>query len=121
MTWEKELLGLYVSGHPLDKFREKLESRDFPISKIKDGLQEGMAAVAAGIIEEAKSILTKKGERMMFLKITDFTGSIEAVVFPRVYEEHKDILILDKCVALKGKISKRDGESSLIVDKAKVL
>ncbi|MDP2704827.1 MAG: DNA polymerase III subunit alpha [Patescibacteria group bacterium] len=121
LTWEKELLGLYVSGHPLDKFREKLESRDFPISKIKDGMKEGMEAVAAGIIEEAKSILTKRGERMMFLKITDFTGSIEAVVFPRVYEEYKDILVLDKCVALKGKISKRDGESSLVVEKAKIL
>ncbi len=121
LLWEKELLGLYVSGHPLDKFREKLLKRETTIANIKEQLKEGMTAVVAGIVEEAKNVLTKRGDRMMFLKISDLSDSIEAVVFPKVFEEFKDMLVLDKCIALKGKISQRNGEVSLIVEKVKML
>ena len=79
--------------------------------------------VLAGIIEEAREIATKKDAavRMMFLKLADFSGSIEAVVFPRTYEQFKSVLAPEKCVALKGKTSNRNGTPSLIVDTVKVL
>ncbi|MCK5059815.1 MAG: DNA polymerase III subunit alpha [Candidatus Pacebacteria bacterium] len=121
LAWEKELLGLYVSGHPLDKFREKLEKREKHIANIKEEMQEGMIAVIGGIVEEVKNILTKKGAQMMFAKIGDFTGSIEVVVFPSLYEECKKILVPEHCVAIKGHISKRNGGVSLIVEKVKKL
>ncbi|MEK7514495.1 MAG: DNA polymerase III subunit alpha [Patescibacteria group bacterium] len=121
LMWEKELLGLYVSGHPLDKFKEKLQKKEVTIERIKAELQEGMITVVGGIIEEAKHILTKKGEQMMFLKVSDFSGSIEVVIFPRVYEEFKDILVPESCVAIRGRISKRNGGISVIAEKAKTL
>ncbi|MDO8564482.1 MAG: DNA polymerase III subunit alpha, partial [bacterium] len=59
LAWEKELLGLYVSGHPLDKFREVLEKREYSIAKIKEEFRDGMTVVIGGIVEEAKPIITK--------------------------------------------------------------
>lgn len=121
LSWEKELLGLYVSGHPLDRFKEKLESRNASIKISKEKLHEGTTGIIAGIVEEAKEILTKKGDKMAFLKIADLSDSIEAVAFPRTLEEFKDLLQPEKCIAIKGKISHRNGEISMIIDKVKAL
>jgi DNA polymerase-3 subunit alpha len=121
LAWEKELLGLYVSGHPLDKFKEKLSKKEVTIERIKAELQEGMITVVGGIIEEVKSILTKKGEQMLFIKVSDFSGSIEVVIFPKVYEEFKDILTPEGCIAIRGRISKRNGGISVIAEKVKTL
>ena len=119
LAWEKELLGLYISGHPLDKFRATLEKRDVNIAKVKSELKEGMIAVIGGIIEEAKPIFTKKNDQMMFVRLADFSGTIEVVVFPRVFEEFKKFLITERCVAIRGKISNRNDEISLIAEKIK--
>jgi DNA polymerase III subunit alpha len=121
LIWEKELLGLYLSGHPLDKYRDILTARDVNIKRAKEEFKDGMTAVLAGIIEEAKNIVTKKGDNMMFLKITDFSGTMEAVVFPKVYAEFKALLEPEKCIALKGRISDRNGSISLIAEKVKGL
>ena len=121
LAWEKELLGLYISGHPLDKFRSKLESHDVTIKKVCEEYRDGMGVVVAGIIDETKEMLTKKGDRMMFMKIADFSGSLEMVVFPKVYKEFKTVLVPDKCIAVRGKFSVRNGSPSLIVDKIKTL
>ena len=102
LLWEKELLGLYVSGHPLDKFKSVLEKRDITIAKVKTEMKEGMIAVIGGIIEEAKPIITKKNDQMMFVRLADLTGTIEVVVFPRVFEEFKKFLVAEKCVAIRG-------------------
>ncbi len=66
--------------------------------------------VFAAIVEDIRPINTKKGEMMLFVRLADFTGSIEAVVFPRVYQELKAIFLPDACLAIKGKISERNGE-----------
>lgn len=121
LAWEKELLGLYISGHPLDKFREKLESRTYNIEKIKSSLKEGMVAVAAGIIEDVRVIITKKGDKMAFVTIADFTGPLDVVVFPSVFENTEKELVKENCVAIKGKMSHRNGEISLIADNVKLL
>lgn len=123
LLWEKELLGLYISGHPLDRIRSKLESRDVNIKKIKDGkennLGNGIQVTIAGIIETVRQVVTKNNERMAFLKISDLTGSIEAVVFPSIFKESIDIFIVEKCIALSGKISLRNGEKSIIIEAVK--
>jgi DNA polymerase-3 subunit alpha len=121
LSWEKELLGLYISGHPLDKFKDKFEKRNINIKKIKSQMKEGMITVIAGIIEEAKEVTTKKGDRMAFLKIADFTDNIEVVVFPKLFLESKEILENNKCIALKGKISERNGTVSIIAEGVKEL
>ncbi|MEK7208247.1 MAG: DNA polymerase III subunit alpha [Patescibacteria group bacterium] len=121
LAWEKELLGLYISGHPLDKFREVLEKREFTIAKIKEEFRDGMTVVVGGIIEEAKPVITKRNEVMAFLRIADFTSSIEVVVFPKVYEEFKKLLSPEQCIAVKGRFSTRNGTPSIIAEKAKEL
>lgn len=120
LSWEKELLGLYVSGHPLDEHREKLEKREMTIARIKS-LAAELAVVAAGIIEEVKPVVTKKGDSMAFLKIADFSGMIEVVIFPKVFTEFKNMLIKEKCIAIKGRTSERNGEKSIIAEKIKIL
>ncbi|MBC7836462.1 DNA polymerase III subunit alpha [Acetobacteraceae bacterium] len=121
LAWEKELLGLYVSGHPLDRFREILSKRPMTLGQLRAQMTPGMTAVAAGMIESVRTILTRGGDQMAFVKIADFDGSIEAAVFPRVYAENKEILKRETVIALKGRLSNRNGELSLVADKLKAL
>ncbi|MDE2212936.1 MAG: DNA polymerase III subunit alpha [Patescibacteria group bacterium] len=121
LQWEKELLGLYVSGHPLERVREKLAKRSMTIEELREKLQPGMSAVTGGIIEEMRTVLTKAGDQMAFIKIADFNGSIEAVVFPKSFTEYRALLKPDSCIALKGRLSNRNGELSLVAEALKAL
>ncbi|TSC69222.1 MAG: DNA polymerase III subunit alpha [Parcubacteria group bacterium Gr01-1014_56] len=120
LAWEKELLGLYVSGHPLDRFRDKLARSPTTISELKLKTP-GIVAVAAGMVESVRLILTRGGDQMAFVKLADFGGSIEAAVFPRIFQEYKSILKPETVIALKGRLSSRNGELSMVADKLKAL
>jgi len=120
LLWEKELLGLYLSGHPLDKFKDKLEKIKTKIGYARK-LSNGLPIVTAGMIEEVKKIMTKKNEQMLFVKLSDYENSIEMVVFPRTLESYGDIIREGNCVAVKGRISLRNGEPSIIVEQTKEL
>ncbi|MFA6338808.1 MAG: DNA polymerase III subunit alpha [Candidatus Paceibacterota bacterium] len=120
LVWEKELLGLYISGHPLDKFKEKLAGKK-GIEAVRKELKDGMEAVISGIIEEAKIINTKKGERMAFIKVADFTGNMEVVVFPKTFTEFAEMLNPETCIAVKGRLSAKNGTLSLLAEKFKKL
>ena len=121
LAWERELLGLYLSGHPLDKFRKIIEEKNYKINEVKTKGKEGKEFMVAGIIEDIRPITTKKGDNMAFIKLSDYNDTLECVVFPRTMAEFKNILIKDKCIAIKGKVSVRNGEITLIVDKVKEL
>lgn len=121
LIWEKELLGLYISGHPLDRFRDKIEQAGLSIAKTKQQGKDGDTVRIAGIIESVRVVLTKKNDQMAFLKITDFTGTVEAVTFPKTFKEHKDILVPDTCIILEGKITLRNEEKSIAIGKLKKL
>lgn len=121
LIWEKELLGLYISGHPLDKFSQQLLKSKTNLYRIKKKSLEGTTTVVAGIIEEAKPILTRKGDKMAFVKLSDFSDNIEVVIFPKVYAEFIELLQTEKCVLIKGKISKRNDEVSLIAESIREL
>ena len=121
LAWEKELLGLYISGHPLDRFREVILKRDMDIKKAKETLKDGAEVTIACIIEEVKPINTKKGDAMAFVKVADFSGELETVVFPRTLVEFQSAFVPDKCLAIKGKMSERNGQKSMIVERVKVL
>ena len=78
-----------------------------------------MMVVAAGLVEEAKEITTKGGDRMAFLKLSDYTGTIEVVIFPKLFAGLKDTFVLDKCLAIKGRLSYRNGTPSIVAEAAK--
>lgn len=121
LTWEKELLGLYISGHPLDKFKNLLEKRQYTVKRVLDGLEEGMQVAVAGIINEVKYINTKGAEKMAFVNFSDFTGTIEIVVFPKIFEKYKEFLESNLCVVIKGRISYRNDSISLLAEAIKKL
>ncbi|MGC9602144.1 MAG: DNA polymerase III subunit alpha [Minisyncoccia bacterium] len=121
LAWEKELLGLYVSGHPLDKYKEKLNKRPMTLSELKIKHRPGMLVVAVGMIQDIRIHLTKNGDPMAFIKIADFDGSMEAVVFPKNYAEYRNILKTENCIALKGKLTSRNGELSMVAEALKAL
>ena len=120
LTWEKELLGLYVSGHPLDKHKIKFADPKKSIKHAKEHLR-GVETVIAGFVENARINMTKNGERMGFLKIADFSDAIEAVAFPQTFKEYETLMTPGTCIAIKGKISERNGEPSFVVERAKAL
>ncbi|MFA5987361.1 MAG: DNA polymerase III subunit alpha, partial [Candidatus Paceibacterota bacterium] len=120
LAWEKELLGLYVSGHPLDKFKDKFQKEENTIRYAR-AQSEGSRVFIAGVITEAKTISTKAGQPMAFIKVADFTDTIELVVFPRILSDNRDLVAADKCVAIRGNISKRNDSTSIIVEAVKEL
>jgi DNA polymerase-3 subunit alpha len=129
LLWEKELLGVYVSGHPLDSFKEELAKRT-TVDEIKRAVREKLeietlrmkgTLVTAGMIETVKELLTKKGDRMAFIQLASLTDTVEMVAFPEVFQNHKDLLVPGTCVAIKGKLSIRNDEPSILVDRIKGL
>ncbi len=121
LKWEKELLGLYVSGHPLDAFAEKLANRGKTINQVKESTYEGVETVIGGIIEDLRLVLTKKGDKMAFVKIADMSGSIEVVFFPKLYAEKQALIVPEACLAIKGKFSMRNGDASIVAEAVKAL
>jgi DNA polymerase-3 subunit alpha len=119
LIWEKELLGLYISGHPLDRVKEKLKDKPFNIKKIKEEVGNGMPVTIGGMIASVKQVITKNNDRMAFLNIEDLTGTIEAVIFPKILEKYADTIVPEKCIALSGKVSNRKGEKSIIIEAVK--
>jgi DNA polymerase-3 subunit alpha len=121
LAWEKELLGLYVSGHPLEKFRAMIEKKEMNIKKALESAKEGSSVVFAGIIDEVRLVQTKNNEAMAFITISDFSGSAEAVVFPRNYREQKELIAPDKCLAMKVTVNTRNNEKGFVIERVKGL
>jgi DNA polymerase-3 subunit alpha len=121
LRWERELLGIYVSGHPLDAHEAAVAKTRIAIEKIKTDPQPGLPVVLPVLVEEARNIITKSGEKMAFIKLADKTGEIEAVAFPRLYKEHGTLFTPGACLLIKGNVSNRNGEISLALEKVKVL
>jgi DNA polymerase-3 subunit alpha len=121
LSWEKDLLGLYVSGHPLERFRDVIEKKDMNIKKALETTKDGASVILAVIINEVRLVQTKNNETMAFIEIGDFSVSAEAVVFPKVYREFKAMIEPDKCLAIKATVNTRNGERSFAIERAKVL
>ena len=91
------------------------------IKKAIETLKDKAEVTLAVIIEEIRPITTKKGDAMAFVKVADFSGSLDTVVFPRTLIEFKHAFTPDKCLAIKGKMSERNGQKSMIIERVKVL
>lgn len=119
LAWEKDLLGLYISGHPLDQYKEKIEKFGTLIKKIKDEVNIGMPVTVACIIDDIRIVTTRRNDQMAFIKLSDFSGSTEAVVFSKLYTTTRDVLIKDNIVAIQAKVTERNGEKSLMIESLK--
>ncbi len=121
LATEKELLGIYVSGHPMDQFRETLSKYPDSVRNARAESRNGYPLVVGGVVESVKTILTKRGEKMGFVTIADKDAAIEAVAFPEAFKAGKEALVAGRCVLVSGKLSKRNGEPSILIEKIKEL
>ncbi len=115
LTWEKELLGLYVSSHPLYSFKKVFETRTTPIATI-DATKVNQKLVVGGLISSVKKIITKTGKPMMFMKLEDLSGKTEVVVFPILMEKNPAALQENKIVFIAGRVDDRNGEIKIVAD-----
>lgn len=112
LQWERELLGLYISAHPLEDYKLWLAEQTIPITKIVPELHNKSATIG-GVVLETREILTKKGQKMAFAKIADEYGEMELILFPGVYEKCGDLWQRDRIVILTGKISGQDRDGNI--------
>ena len=121
LAWEKELLGIYVSGHPLDAHAALTKKAALTIAKVKEERQSGVSVILPALVTVVRTLLTKGGEKMAFITVEDTTGSIEAVVFPRLFKERANAITPGACLLAKGKVSIRNGEVTLAIEELKPL
>lgn len=115
LNWEKELLGLYVTSHPLDDFKKVFEKKTFSLSKITNSLVN-KKIIIGGIISGIKKIITRNGSPMLFLKLEDLTARTEVVVFPGIIERNPTVFQENKIVFIKGRVDNRNGEPKIIAE-----
>lgn len=117
LRMEKELLGLYLTGHPLDPYQDKYRKWvDFPLSELKESVDQKQVVVG-GIISHVKHHLTKKRQKMAFITLEDRTESVDGVIFPRQYAKYRDLLQKGQPVIIVGKVDLEDDEISLLIEK----
>ncbi len=115
LTWERELLGLYVSAHPLDRYIKYFEEQTQPLSQVQPNT-DGRKATIGGIVIDIRTIITKSGTKMAFVKMEDKTSEGEVIIFPNLYSEISEKLKIDAVLKIEGKISARDREGNLKSD-----
>ncbi|MFB1050845.1 DNA polymerase III subunit alpha [Paraliobacillus sp. JSM ZJ581] len=115
---EKELLGVYVSNHPLLSYRKQLNKQGYLVlTNVKDHIGERNNKMV-GIVQNIKVIRTKRGERMAFLTISDESYELDAVIFPDQYRQVKKWLREEMFIEIKGKIECRNGKTQILISKA---
>lgn len=130
LKYEKELMGMYVSGHPLDQYREALSAaamttelffstgEDEDGAKMYDNVTDGQYVKLSGMLTETRRILTKRNDQMGAAKLEDLCGTAEIMFAPRTYQSCKDKIVPDTMVTVTGKVSVRDGFEPVVwVDK----
>lgn len=110
---ERELLGIYLSGHVLDDYREELRKSTTPIGEI-ESMAGGRMVSVGGRVMSVKEIRTRNGEPMAFVTIEDFTGSIETILFPRVFSRVRGMLSQDSVVVIKGRVQEQEETRRII-------
>ena len=123
LAFEKEVLGIYISGHPLEKYEEKWKKNisattsDFMLDEETGAtrVQDGAKAVVGGMITEKTVKYTRNNKTMAFLTLEDLVGTLEVVVFPRDYEKYQPMLETDRKVFIRGRVSAEDEKPSKLI------
>ncbi|MGN0710131.1 MAG: DNA polymerase III subunit alpha [Anaerovoracaceae bacterium] len=121
MGMEKEMLGVYLTGHPLKDYEKQIEklisvtSEELAHADTNGTVADGMKAVVAGIISSKKILITKNNKQMAFLDIEDLYGEIEIVVFPNVYERYMQLIKEDNIIVISGTVNFKEDEMPKIL------
>jgi DNA polymerase-3 subunit alpha len=119
LAWEKELLGTYVSEHPLQRLLAAWGGQQnrlyTPLDQVDDALK-GHKVIVAGRVIRSRPTMTRKNEEMAFVELEDLNGSIDVVVFPRTFSNSKELLAEDRLVVIVGRVDVREGKVQVIAD-----
>lgn len=118
LAWEKELLGLYLTEHPLSAIAPVIESFVMQCRAVKQE-GEGRLVSICGVVSTCKKIATRKNDPMLFVKMEDMSDSIEVIVFPSILEQTSQLWTGDKILAVEGRVSHKDNEAKLICSRVK--
>lgn len=118
---EKQVLGLYVSGHPLEKYRSQIERFSSVSLSHKSEIEDGTSITVGGMINGIRPITTKKGDIMAVFTIEDLTGSIEVVAYPESYGKNSEMLKNDMKVLLHGKLNVKEDDTKIILSSLNIL
>jgi DNA polymerase-3 subunit alpha len=120
LQWERELLGLYLSEHPLKAYEIYLTELTMPLKELKPEM-DNKTGVVGGTITAVREITTKNGQKMAFVKLADLTGEIELILFPNAYQQTTGIWERDRVVLVRGKINGRDRQTGSVLSDIKIL
>lgn len=112
LVWERELLGLYLSHHPLEAYSVLLSEQTTPLNSLKPEF-DGKPVVVGGLVTDAREILTKKGQKMAFVKIEDEFGETELILFPSTYQQTIGLWERDHVVIVRGKVNAKDRDGNI--------
>lgn len=115
MQWERELLGIYLSQHPLQQYKTLLDSKTFALSNLKPE-DDGKNITVGGLITDIREITTKNSQKMAFVKLADYYGEAELILFPAVYAKSLAVWQRDKVVIAKGRVTSKDKSGNEIID-----
>ncbi|MBA3756869.1 MAG: DNA polymerase III subunit alpha, partial [Nitrosomonas sp.] len=112
LLWERELLGIYLSSHPLEPYEALLAEQTIPLSSLKPE-HEGKSVTIGGAVQDIREITTKNGQKMAFVKLGDQTTELELILFPSIYQQTTGIWERDKVLLIKGKINTKDRDGTV--------
>ncbi len=121
LEWERELLGIYLSDHPLSPYTEVIKKRISYFTAQLNQAEHNSKVVVAGMIEQMRTILTKNGKEMAFATMEDIQGSVELVIFPRTWAKHAEVLRSGEVLLISGKADTEKSDPKILVDKVEIL
>lgn len=116
LAMEKELLGFYLSGHPLEPYAKSLHRLTTHTLARLTELADGTPVVVGGVLVGFRKVITRRGEPMAYLVLEDFGGQVEVLVFPRVYERCRDWLFKDQVLLVEGRVDREEEEVKVLAD-----
>ena len=111
LKWERELLGLYLSHHPLEEFELYLSEQTVPLNQLSED-HDGKTVTIGGVVADIRDITTRNGQKMAFIKLEDKFGELEIILFPKIFQETSAVWERDRVVIIKGKVSATDKEGN---------
>jgi DNA polymerase-3 subunit alpha len=116
LEWEKELIGMYVSAHPLTPYRDFLRKRATHTSVQLGSVKNKGSVTVAGMVSRFRKHLTKSGNDMGFVTLDDLFGSMDIVVFPSVWKSNRDLIETDRILVIDGKVDSANGDPKILAD-----
>ncbi len=121
LIWEKELMGLYVSDHPMNTYITAVKDQITTMAEELAEMEPNTPVVVAGMVNKIRPLLTKRNKSMAFVSIEDISGQIELVVFPKVWEKFRTLVDIDNLLIVEGKTDTERGEPKILADSIKLV